>query len=103
MTLSLVIASAILHLLYYCFALFYLLLFMRYLLNFLPLHLNLVRRFLFRATEPFLSYFRRLVCWRWRRHDFTPLLAVIVLVSFQQTALKCLIFVLLKARGAWLG
>ncbi len=103
MNLGLEILSAFFHLFYYLFTVFYFLIALRYLLDLLPLHLGALRRFLFRATEPFLGLVGRVARLHWRRHDFTPLLAVVMLVVFQQTVLRCLIYVLLKARGAWMG
>jgi uncharacterized protein YggT (Ycf19 family) len=103
MNLALIIASGLAHLAYYSLALFACLVALRYLLGFLPLHLNRVRRFLFQVTEPFLRYFGRLAKTHWRRHDFTPLIAALVLVVFQQTVLKLVIVLLLKARGSWCG
>jgi len=103
MNIVLIVASALAHLAYFGLALFALFIALRYLLGFLPLHLNPLRRFLFRVSEPFLGYFSRLAKLRWRRHDFTPLLAALILIVLQQTVLKAVIVLLLKARGAWCG
>ena len=103
MNLALEALSALMHAVYYLFSVFYLFFALRFILDFLPLHLHSLRRLLFRATEPFLGLFARLVCLRWRRRDFTPLLAVVALFVFQQVVLRYLLYVVIKARGGWCG
>lgn len=103
MTVAFRILSAVMHLVYYLFAAYYLLIIVRYLLDLLPLHLHGLRRSLFRLTEPFLSRFRGAVRLRWRGHDFNPLAAALFLFVFQQTVIRCLVFIVLKAGGSWCG
>ena len=99
MSQALVALSATLTLAYYLLGGLYLLVALRYLLDFMPLHLQPLRRFLYRLSEPLLRVCRKLVKVRWRGHDFTPLLAVFMLVVLQQTALRCLVHLVIKLRS----